>query len=370
MYCEQLKSGNWRYQMTFIEERTGKKRRVSCTLPKNTDKAKREAERILSEKVREVNGIYDNAPETLSEALQAYLDAKSGIWRPSTLRRNSAASEALIRILGGDTLIDKLTARHVLTSFSGSGKNTTTLNELMVRLKSFIRWCYDTDRLEDITWLVKLKPYPEASARAKNREKYLEKDELLKLLPELKVDLNRYVIAFLALSGLRIGELLCLTKGDVDLGARLIHVTKTIDHRTGIVLEGAKTSTSVRDVYIQDELMDLIRDIRKYMAQMSLACGFRSDLFFSDFDGKPLQYYRVNKYFKENTERVIGRKLSLHSLRHTHASLMFEAGASLESVSMRLGHADSRVTRDIYLHITERLKERYNQTFDAIRILS
>ena len=239
----------------------------------------------------------------------------------------------------------------------------------MVRLKTFVRWCYNTDRIKDITWLEKLKPYPEASARMKNREKYLERDELLKLLPELKVELNRYLIAFLALSGLRIGEALCLRKEDVDFSERVIHVTKTVDHRTGIVLEGAKTSTSVRDVYIQNELMALCYDIRKYMLTMSVKCGFRSELFFSDFEGNMIQYFRINKYFRENCERVIGRKLSLHSLRHTHASLMFEAGASLESVSMRLGHADSRVTREIYLHITERLKEKYNQTFDAINIL-
>lgn len=368
MYIEQLKNGHFRYQMVYTEERTGKKKRVSVTLPKNTDKAQRDALRMLTEKVNAINATYASAPETLSEAFAAYLAEKATVWRPSTLERNSRASEALIRILGGDTLVDKLTARHIISRFAASGKNTTTLNELQVRLKTFVRWCYDTDRLDDITWLVKLKPYPEPTVREKNREKYLERDELLRLLPELKVDLNRYVIAFLALSGLRIGEALCLKKDDVE--DRVIHVTKTVDHRTGIVLDGAKTSTSVRDVYIQDELHALIRDIRKYMTRMSLQCGFRSDLFFCDFDGRPLQYWRINKYFAENCERVIGRRLSLHSLRHTHASLMFEGGATLESVSIRLGHADSRVTRDIYLHITERLKERYNQTFDGIRILS
>lgn len=367
MYIEQLPSGHFRYQMTFTEERTGKRKRVSCTLPKNTEKAQREAREILARKIAEVNANYEDAPLTLSEAFTAYLEANAGIWRSSTLRRNSRASRALIRDLGSDTLIGKLTARYVLSHITG---NNTTKNENMVRLKAFLRWCYDTDRIEDITWIQKLKPFPEPSKKAKNREKYLEKDELLKLLPELKVDIDRYVIAFLALSGLRIGETLCLTKDDVDLSERVIHVTKTVDHATGEVQEGAKTLTSMRDVYIQDELLELCKDIRKYMTEMSLRCGFRTELFFSDFDGKPLQYWRVNKYFAENCERVIGRRLSLHSLRHTHASLMFEGGSTLEAVSLRLGHSDSRVTKEIYLHITERLKEKYNQTFDRIRILS
>lgn len=368
MYVEQLPSGNFRYQMTFIEERTGKKKRVSCTLPKNTDKAHREAEKILTEKIRAINSSFGNSPETLSEALQAYLTDKSIRWRPGTLRRNYWASEGLKKMLGSDTLIEKLSARYVLERFAESGKEN--LNEYLSRFKGFMFWCYQTDRVPDVQWLDKLKPYPEPSAKEKNRLKYLERDELMQLLPALKVDINRMLISFLALSGLRIGEALCLTKDDVDLSARLIHVTKTTDHATGNVLEGAKTSSSVRDVYIQDELLDLCREIKKYMMKTSVLCGFRTDLFFSDLEGKPLQYARLNKYFAENTRKIIGRRLTLHSLRHTHASLMFEGGASLEAVSLRLGHADSGITKQIYLHITERLKEQYNQTFDQIKILS
>lgn len=367
MYVEKLPSGNFRYQMTFTEDRTGKKKRVSCTLPKNTDKAHREAEKILTEKIRAINSSFGNSPETLSEALQAYLTDKSIRWRPGTLRRNYWASEGLKTMLGSDTLIEKLSARYVLERFAESGKEN--LNEYLSRFKGFMFWCYQTDRVPDVQWLDKLKPYPVPSVKERNKEKYLERDELMQLLPALKVDINRMLISFLALSGLRVGEAICLTKDDVDLSERVIHVTKTMDHATGNVLEGAKTSSSVRDVYIQDELLDLCREIKKYMMKTSVLCGFRTDLFFSDLEGKPLQYFRLNKYFAQNTEKIIGRRLTLHSLRHTHASLMFEGGASLEAVSLRLGHADSGITKQIYLHITEKLKEQYNQTFDRIRIL-
>ena len=112
------------------------------------------------------------------------------------------------------------------------------------------------------------------------------------------------------------------------------------------------------------------KEIRQYMNEMAVKCGFRTEFFFSDLSGEPVNYYTLEKYFRENTERIIGRPLTLHSLRHTHASLMFEGGASLEAVSLRLGHSDSRTTKDIYVHVTERLKSRYNETFDRIKILS
>lgn len=370
MYTEQLPSGRFRHQITFTEERTGKKRKISTTTDKNTAKARREAEQELNERIREINAGFVSDQETLREAFDAYLAANKARWRPGTYRRNKYAASALCGLLDDDTRLAKLSARFVVDRFSASDKSGTTLNELIARLKAFLAWCWETERLDDISWCSRLRPFPEPTAKEKNRVKYLERDELMQLLPELKVDLNRYMIAFLALSGLRVGEALALQKDDVDLAGRVIRVRNTIDHGTGAVLEGAKTNGSIRDVYIQDELLALCREIRQYLNEMAMKCGFRSDFFFSDFDGRPVNYFTLEKYFKENTARVIGRPLTLHSLRHTHASLMFEGGASLEAVAMRLGHADSRTTREIYLHVTSRLKDRYNETFDRIKILS
>lgn len=370
MYTEVLKSGRYRHQITFIEARSGKKKKISTTTDRNTEKARREAEQVLNERIRQINGCFTEENETLQEAFDAYLADMQRHWRPSTYRRNKFAGKALCEILRPDTLISRLTARYVSECMNMSSKSPTSLNELLVRLKGFLAWCWETERLEDVSWTKRLKPYHEPTTREKNSEKFLEREELTRLLPELKIDVNRYVISFLALSGLRIGEALALQKDDVDLDARLIRVTKTRDVISGELMEGAKTYSSNRDVYIQDELLTLCREIRRYMTEMSMKCGFRTELFFSDFDGRPLQYARLNKYFRENCERVIGRRLTLHSLRHTHASLMFEGGASLDAVSLRLGHADSRITKEIYLHVTEKLREQYNATFDGIKILS
>ena len=368
MYVEQLKSGHFRYQLTFIEERTGKRKRVSCTLPKNTDKAQREAREILDRKVREINSEGFTGG-TFGDVSESFLKARKGHWRPSTYRRYTFSVKCLREALGADSRVDRLSARYVSNCLAKTPKRPATKNEMLRSFKTIMTWAYKNDYVDSVEWLSKLEKFPEPSMKEKNKYKYLERDELLKLLPEMKIDLDRYLIAFLALSGLRIGEALCLTKDDVDLSARVIRVNKTMDLHARTVSEGAKTYASNREVFIQDELYDLCRDIRKYMTKMSLQCGFRSDLFFSDFDGNPLSYDRINKYFRENTERVIGRKLSLHSLRHTHASLMFEAGASLDAVSLRLGHSDSQITKDIYLHITSRKKEEYNSQFRGIKIL-
>lgn len=370
MYTEQLPSGRYRHQITFTEERTGKRRKISTTTDKNTAKARREAEQELNARIREINGAVDASDLRLDRLCEYFLEARRPFWRVATLRRYEFSLKAIKTALGADSLVAKLSAHYVQQQFAASGKNPTTLNEMLRSFKTLMTWAYRNDYIASVEWLRKLERYPEPTAREKNIEKFLERDELAALLPELKIDLNRYMIAFLALSGLRIGEALALQKADVDLNARQIHVTKTRDAVTGEVQDGAKTYASNRDVYIQDELLTLCKEINRYYWRMSLACGFRTDLFFSDFDGRPLQYDTLNKYFRENCERVLHRRLTLHSLRHTHASLMFEGGASLDAVSLRLGHSDSRITKEIYLHVTERLREKYNDQFDRIRILS
>lgn len=369
MYIEQLPSGNYRYQMTYIEERTGKKKRVSCTLPKNTDKAHREAERILSEKVREANSDVFAPDVTFRDVSESFCKAHTGIWRIGTHRRYYFTLNNLYGALGADSRISKLTARYVMEGIRCAKDAPATRNEMLRVFKTVMKWAYKNDYIDSVEWLDKLERFPDRSKKEKNAEKYLERDELALLLPELKVPLERYVIEFLALSGLRIGEALALQTFDVDFTNRVIVVNKTLELKDKTLHSGAKTLTSNRDVFMQDELLDLCKDIRKYMMTMSVRCGFRSSFFFCTFNGKPLNYYTLNKYFKENCERVLGRRLSLHSLRHTHASLMFAAGATLPAVSMRLGHADSRVTREIYIHVTEKLKEQYNEQFRNIRII-
>lgn len=369
MYHEE-RNGRHTFTETFKDPRTGKRRRISCTRDKNTAAVRREAQAELDARIAALCSPY-GAPEgmTLRALGDSYLRRMRPYWRDSTAERNAGALRSIISILGEDTLVSSISSRYVMDSFLASGKSATTLNEYMTRFKAFWRWAYRAEYVADAGWLVGLDRLPEPSRREKNALKYLEAEELQRLLPELKVDLERQLIEFLALSGLRIGEALALQLEDVDLAARVIRVTKTLNPHDRKIHDGAKTDTSNREVFIQTELMQLCRRIIKDRAVNLLRTGERSDFFFCDFSGEPLEYNRINKYFRENCERVIGRRLSLHSLRHTHASLLFEQGVSLDAVSDRLGHANSRITKEIYLHITKKKRDQFSEQIERTRIL-
>ena len=58
--------------------------------------------------------------------------------------------------------------------------------------------------------------------------------------------------------------------------------------------------------------------------------------------------------------------LTPHSLRHTHTSLLAEAGVGLEEIMERLGHSDDEITRKVYLHVTRTKKKEAAQKFSEL----
>ena len=173
---------------------------------------------------------------------------------------------------------------------------------------------------------------------------------------------------FLALSGLRCGEAFALERSDIDLEGKVIHVTKTYNSQLDLV-SPAKTDNSIDDVVIQPQLEAVIRRIQKYMKQQQLRNNYRTNLFFSDEAGQHIHYFAYNKYLKAVTRKTLGRSLTPHSLRHTHASLLFEQGFSVDEVARRLRHGDSQITREVYIHVTEKLKEKDAEKLKAVTLI-
>ena len=99
---------------------------------------------------------------------------------------------------------------------------------------------------------------------------------------------------------------------------------------------------------MQDELLRVIRHINAEMLSRQIAAGRATALFLTGKDGGHINYYAYRKYFRENALRTIKRDVTSHILRHTHASLLMEQSIDIESISRRLGHSDSRITKEIF----------------------
>lgn len=229
---------------------------------------------------------------------------------------------------------------------------------------------YKHDLIQSLDFLNKLERFKDVPHRAKIEDKFIESSDLALLISEMKVDAWIDLTKFLALSGFRFGEAAALLFDDVDMKNRVIHVTKNYDY-INHVTTSPKTLTSLRDVYIQDELAVLCRKLKAAsFATFAMQDMNAQKLLFCDSNGEHIKYYAYNKYFRENTLRVLGKAYTVHSLRHTHASLLLEQGVDVDSISRRLGHSDSTVTREIYLHITKKKQNQENLKIKELKLIA
>ena len=376
MWSEQLSNGKVKFIERYTDPLTLKLHRVSCTMVKDTNSTRKQAQAILAEKIEQklekisMSAAVRKEKLRLDQLCTMYNTFQKTARAPSTYSRNLHACNSLCRILGEDTLVSQLTAGYVNEKLAEQNEAVGTTNERITRFKALIRWGYENDYIADIAWINKIRKEKDIKKKETLEDKYLEREELQTLLNNLTVPRWRMLASFAALSGLRVGEIIALRDSDVNLDKRIISVTKNYDSNNKVI-GYTKTSCSYREVYIQDELLTLCRQIRFFIKKEQLLTGVRSPLFIPDVSGDHVHYWAYNKCLKETAHRVLNKdvEITTHVLRHTHVALMAEQLVPLEVISRRIGHADSKVTREIYFHITKKMRERDNQLIRNVKIL-
>lgn len=372
MWCETLPSGKVRFVERYEHPLTGKQCKVSVTVEKDTKGTRKQAQTALQDLIEQKVSNYLSAVKKdslrLSELIELYRKDQLSTVSQSTYQRNYYATKSLAEILGEATLVDRITAGYVREQLAARSEKPGTTNERITRLKALFRWGYENDYIKDIRWLDKLKKFKDEEKQQKLEDKYLESEELKILLDNISVEKWRFLAKLTALSGLRIGEAIALDYADISFKSKIITVSKTYDPVNQIVTD-PKTASSNREVYMQDQLFNLCRQISLYMNKDRMLKGYRSSIFISDSNGGYISYYAYNKCLSETALRLFGKKVTSHFMRHTHVALMAEQGVPLDVISRRLGHADSQITRDIYFHVTKKIKEQDFKKIQSIKIL-
>lgn len=354
MWIEQLPTGKYRAVERYKDPLTGRLKKISTVIDRDTRTARKEAQKILDAKIEAVLGKADYDNMTLRELCDRYLET---IKRSSSHATLTVRFTRVCRIFGDNVRVNALTALYVSDRLKD--QDVVPYNNILNALKTVIRFGYSQDFVKDKAWLDKLKPRKD-DRKARIENKYLEPKELATLIASMdRCQHWQLLTKFLTLSGLRIGEALALTPNDLDT---YIHVTKTMD-RTGIVSDAPKTSDSNRDVFIQPELAAIVADVRRWRLEWMMAEDIRSDRLF------PVNYSAYYVYLSKKRDLIPDKTISPHTLRHTHASLLAAAGMSLDAISRRLGHSNSGITKEVYLHVTEKLKKQEEEQLAKVKIL-
>ena len=186
--------------------------------------------------------------------------------------------------------------------------------------------------------------------------KYLSQFDLKKLLEvlELGSTVNEdWLFLLMAKTGIRFSEALALTPADFDFVTQQVNIQKTWaykDREGGF--QPTKNKASQRRVSLDWKT-------NMQMAQLTQALS-TGDLIFVK---KKIYNSTLNHRLKRHCVRAGIPIISMHGLRHTHASLLLYEGVSIASVARRLGHADMTTTQKTYLHIIQELE---NQDTDKI----
>lgn len=348
-------------------------------MPKASPQNRNKAARILAGKIEKAETSSPvRSDTTLGELADDYIDSlRLRKRKESTVSTESNVIYSCVSIVGEDVLVDKLSAKYVYDALLGSGKNIKTVNMYIKFLKFAIKWGIKNDYHRNNDILIKLDYVHEESSgtiaeRSDIAALYLERSEITELLEYFSNNgkwQDYYITYFLILTGLRIGELIALADSDVDIVGNVIHVSKTFYPETGYATS-AKTKDSIRDIHIQPELITLIRKIRLWRREALFEHGAMSELFIPNVrTGGYLSYQTILRHIKEASCTALHKEITPHKLRHTHASLLAET-MTPEQISRRLGHHDDEITKKIYIHITQRMKEKDNADVDSISFIS
>lgn len=271
---------------------------------------------------------------------------KEGAIRPVTMKKYDMAHQWLVRL--APTLLikdlDRISYQKILNDYANVHERQTTM-DFHHHLK-----CAILDAVDE--GLIPRDPTRKAIIKGKQprekKPKYLNQYELHKLLDDLELssEINLdWLILLIAKTGMRFSEALALTPKDFDLAHQSLSVSKTWDYKGDGGFLPTKNQSSVRKIPLD------------WQTIIQFA-GLLKDLPLDEpiFVHKKIYNSTVNDLLARHCKNVDIPVISIHGLRHTHASLLLFAGVSIASVARRLGHSNITTTQKTYLHIIQELE--------------
>jgi integrase len=319
---------------------------------------RKDAENYLNAQVRRVHdGTYQAVtPMPMSKLLEAWDRAvidtgvKQGTIKPSTARSYRSMVRTHLEPAFSTMRSDQLTSHRVMKWARSCADLTDagtlapkTYNNLVNLLSVILAWArHPAQRYLAHDPLDGVKRLP----RRTLERLFLEPDQIARLLKAAATPPAAAIVVLGVYAGLRRGEICALRWDEIDWGDGghgRIWVRRAV---SGGTVTTPKTKGSVRMV---DVPQTVLTTLRAYQASKK---GADADYLFQTAEGSPVDPDNLDKrIFKPLVERAKLPGVGLHTLRHTFASLLINAGESIKYVSRQLGHASIHITADTYGHL-------------------
>lgn len=285
-----------------------------------------------------------------SEYFQQWIDIyKKGAIREATMAKYRMTQRWVEKLMPELKVaeLNRTAYQQLLNAYAKEHERQTTL-DFHHQLKGAI-----LDAVDD--GLIERDPTRKAIIKGKTprvkKIKYLSQFELHTLISDLdlKEEPNwEWFILLVAKTGMRFSEAHAITPGDFDFARQTLSISKTWDYKGEGGFLPTKNKSSVRKIQIDWQIVVKFSELIKGLPEDQPIFVGESKIYNST----------VNDALTRHCRECGISEISIHGLRHTHASLLLFAGVSIASVARRLGHASMTTTQKTYLHIIQELENK------------
>lgn len=370
MWIENLPDGRFKFRERYKDPLTGKSFKVSVTVAKNTTHTRKEAQIKLDKKITEIlksiqygkikHGIH------LKELNDEWLPTYKLEVRANTYSNAESRLRRVMRDIKPDTLIEKITPNYLTNYFNNLLYKQNLKNGTVSHIKQTLNVMFDYAVVHDYLkenpiQKVKIR-YRKEDGSAKPRDKFLEDDELKKVLEFEYQAGNPYgrFCEFLYLTGLRYGEAAALTLKDIHgnkatISGTLIKLPKQPAYKQN----STKTQAGTRTITLPKRAIKILKDQEQEFPNNEFLFCTKQKNFIPEVTLNH-QLRRAKKKFD------IDKKVDCHIFRHTHVSKLAELGIPLYVIQDHVGHADDQTTKLIYLHVTKKAQRKLDSQLDKL----
>ncbi|MCC4344063.1 site-specific integrase [Limosilactobacillus reuteri] len=391
MFAREYKD-KWRFGERYKDPLTDKWRTITISAEKNTRNTRHEAQIILDKKIEEkLTKITGKLPTQdnmrLDELFDKYWEEKKDSWRISTQKTYENSYTIFLDIFGRDAKLNNITPLMLTNHFDNLIKmvlkakkekasknkkskkhkkqgvcNIHTISGLKIyyaRISMLFNYAVRKQFIQSSPFEDVHIKWPKEHKLELIEQKYLEEDELKEVLSYFRK--QRPIMADMFewqyLTGMRFGEVGALYVSDIDIDKKLVRVTGTLDYASHSHKQNfskqpmPKTDKSYRNIALSERAFEIFKSNSKGKKQ--------KDFLFTDEDGCPVSVGNANSSLTHSRKHFdnIGKNLSTHIFRHTHVSKLAELGVPLYVIQHNVGHSKSRITEQVYLHITKNTQQ-------------
>ena len=276
-------------------------------------------------------------PPTLAEYYEMWMEAKRGALKESSVVSYEHTFRNHILPALGEKRLDDLRPSNIQEWVNGlEDLSPATIGRAYRYLRSCVKQAVASGVTENDPCRARAIMLPRVPHEEPD---FLTPGELRTLL-DASPEPERSLFAVLAYSGLRLGEALALRWRDVDFEMNAIKVLRAYSVHGGI--QDPKTASSRRAVPLIPILAEILVPQR----------GKPDSLLFTKGQ-LPIDPSNARKVFNDSLERAGLKHVTLHSLRHSYATVMIASGASIKALQRALGHASANMTLNVYAHLFE-----------------